>query len=68
MTRIYFKQHEKMLSLILVSVTLVFVFFETSIAVAHSKDCSDANDEKYAEGSRLGPFECQAGRWIYVGQ
>ena len=68
MTRRHFKQHTNLLAEIMPSVAVLFIFLATAIAVAQSQGCSNADGNQYAEGSRLGPFKCQGGQWIYVGE
>lgn len=56
------------LGLLIPSVAILLVLCSTCIAVAQPQSCSNADGKQYAEGSRLGPFKCQGGQWIYVGE
>jgi hypothetical protein len=61
-------RHTALLGLLVPSVAILFVLCSTCFAVAQPQSCSNADGKQYAEGSRLGPFKCQGGQWIYVGE
>lgn len=61
-------RHAAMLAFLVPYVAILFIHSSTCIAIAQPQSCLNADGKKYAEGSRLGPFKCQGGQWIYVGQ
>jgi hypothetical protein len=54
--------------LIVPFIAILFALCNSYIAVAQAQGCYNADGKQYAEGSRLGPFKCQGGQWIYVGE
>ena len=68
MTRKDDRQHSALLTFLVSFGAILFVLSSSCIAVAQSQSCFNADGKKYAEGSRLGPFKCQGGQWIYVGE
>jgi hypothetical protein len=62
------EHHATLLCMLVPFLAILFILCNTFIAVAQPQGCYNADGKQYAEGSRLGPFKCQGGQWIYIGE
>ena len=60
-------QHSSLHKFLVPLVAIIFLLSSAETVVGQPRSCSNADGKQYAEGSRLGPFKCQGGQWIYVG-
>ena len=61
------RRTRSLLTIIAVGATLVLPLTHSTAANGQPQGCLNADGKLYGEGSRLGPFVCRNGHWIYVG-